>query len=123
MLLVHHPNDFAVESAPTTYLQASRETWIDVKPIQSSCSNQVLDLHFEQRKCIIPSDLGVETYRQPACMLNCARNEIYKRCHCHPFHLPKDRNDTTLRRDCTAKDILCFTENYCKNFLDLSQLS
>ena len=114
VLIVHHPNDFAVDSAPTTYLQGSKEMWVDVQPIHSSCSDQVLGLPFQQRKCIIPSDLNVDTYRQPACMLGCLRNEIHRRCHCHPFHLPKDNNDTTVYRDCKAKDILCFVENYCK---------
>lgn len=93
------------------------ETWVDVQPILSSCSDQVLGLPFQQRKCIIPSDLNVESYRQPACMLGCVRKEIHKRCYCHPFHLPRD-NDTKVFRDCKAKDIFCFVENYCEGFSD-----
>ncbi|CRL01764.1 CLUMA_CG014980, isoform A [Clunio marinus] len=112
VVLVHHPNDFPVESSPTTYIQINKETFIDVQPIESSCSNQVLNLDFEQRKCIIPSDLNVKSYRQPECMLGCLRDEIHKRCHCHPFHLPKSDNTTTDYRDCKAKDIMCFVENY-----------
>lgn len=117
VLIVHHPNDFAVESAPTTYLQSSKEMWVDVEPTHSSCSAQVLGLPFKQRKCIIPSDLNVESYRQPACILGCVRNEIHRRCHCHPFHLPRDSNDTTVYRECKAKDIFCFVENYCEELL------
>lgn len=113
-MIVHHPNDFAVESASTTYLPLFKETFVDAQPIHSSCSNQVLGLPFSQRKCIVPSDLNLQTYRQPACMLGCLRSEIHRRCHCHPFHLPKDGNDTNYIRDCKAKDILCFAENYCK---------
>jgi acid-sensing ion channel, other len=112
--MVHHTNDFAVESAPTTYLPLAKETFIDIQPIHSSCSEQVLGLPFAQRKCIIPSDLNVESYRQPACMLDCLRNIIHKRCFCHPFHLPKDLNETEIFRDCKAKDVMCFVQNYCK---------
>lgn len=132
--IVHHPNDFAVESAPTTYLQVSsnvifsrdstkylqlsQETFVDIKPIHSSCSEQVLALPFEQRKCIIPSDLKRTSYRQPACMLDCLRAEIHKRCYCHPFNLPKNENDTQSYRDCKAKDVMCFVENYCEKCRD-----
>ena len=115
--LVHHPNDFAVESSPTTYIPLAKETFINVQPTYSSCSDQVLHLKFPQRKCIIPSDLNVKTYRQPACMLNCLRDEIYKRCYCHPFHLPRDSNETRTIRNCKAKDIFCFVENYCKSHI------
>jgi acid-sensing ion channel, other len=114
VVLVHHSNDFAVESAPTTYLPLSAETFIDVQPIHSSCSDQVLGLPFPQRKCIIPSDLRVKNYRQPECMLGCLRNEIHKRCGCHPFHLPKSDNETRYIRDCRAKDVNCFVINYCE---------
>lgn len=110
--IVHHPFDFAVESAPTAMLQLGKETFMDVQPIYTSCSNQVLGLPFAQRKCIVPADLNQKSYRQPACMLRCLRQLIYTRCKCHPFHLPKDGNDTV--RDCIAKDVMCFAENYCK---------
>lgn len=119
VVLVHHPNDFPVESAPTTYLQLSKETFIDIQPIHSSCSEQVLGLPFAQRKCIIPKDLNLLSYRQPACMLGCLRDEIHKRCHCHPFNLPVSSNDTKDYRDCKAKDVMCFTENYCEFLVDL----
>lgn len=114
--LVHHPNDFAVESSPTTYLELSKESFIDIQPTHSSCSAQVLSLPFAQRKCIIPSDLNANSYRQPACMLGCLRDEIHKRCFCHPFHLPKSGNDSNNFLDCKAKDVMCFVENYCKSF-------
>ena len=114
VLLAHHPNDFPVESAPTTYLELSKETFVDIQPIHSSCSEQVLGLPFAQRKCIIPSDLKVKSYRQPACMLGCLRDEIHKRCHCHPFNLPVNSNETKHYPECKAKDVMCFTENYCE---------
>lgn len=116
VVLVHHSNDFAVESAPTTYLPLSSETFVDVQPIHSSCSDQVLGLPFSQRKCIIPPDIQASHYRQPACMLSCLRTEIHKRCGCHPFHLPKSDNETRFIRDCKAKDVYCFVLNYCENF-------
>lgn len=114
VVLVHHPHDFAVDSASTTYIELTQETFVDVSPTHSSCSDQVLGLPFSQRKCIIPSDLNVASYRQPACMLNCLRTEIHRRCHCHPFHLPRSDNETNTYRDCKAKDVTCFVENYCK---------
>lgn len=114
MLIVHHPNDFAVESAPTTYVELNRETFIDIQPIYSSCSEQVLGLPFEQRKCIIPSDKGKENYRQPECMLECLREEIHRRCKCHPFHLPRAPNQTHALKDCRAVDVMCFVDNYCR---------
>lgn len=106
-----------MESAPTTYLELGQETFIDIQPIHSSCSDQVLGLPFKQRKCIIPSDLNVQSYRQPACMLGCLRDEIHKRCRCHPFHLPSVDNQTSKLRDCKAKDVFCFVENYCEHIL------
>lgn len=114
VVIVHHPNDFAVESASTTYLELGQETFIDVQPIHSSCSDQVLSLPFKQRKCIIPSDLKAQTYRQPECMLGCLRDEIHRRCHCHPFHLSRAGNHSDQLRDCKAKDVYCFVQNYCE---------
>lgn len=121
---MHHTNDFAVESGPTTYLELSKETFVDIQPIHSSCSQQVLGLPFAQRKCIVPKDLNVDSYRQPACMLGCLRSEIHKRCQCHPFHLPKVDNDTSSLRDCKAVDVMCFVENYCEfTLVHLSNLN
>lgn len=117
VLLVHHPHDFAVESAPTVYLPLLKETFVDIHPTYSSCSDQVLALPFSQRKCIVPSDIGASIYRQPACMLVCLREEIHKECNCHPFHLPKADNETDPQPDCKAKDVTCFVENYCKHFI------
>lgn len=113
-MIVHHPNDFAVESAPTTYIDLKKETFIDISPIHSSCSNQVLVLPFSQRKCIIPSDKGKSNYRQPECMLECLREEIHKRCYCHPFHLPRAIDEKNKFKDCKAVDIMCFVNSYCK---------
>jgi len=114
VVIVHHPDDFAVESAATTYVDLNRETFIDIQPIYSSCSNQVLGLPFSQRKCIIPSDINKEVYRQPACMLECLRDEIHRRCYCHPFHLPGGDNQTSSLRSCIAKDVSCMVLNYCE---------
>lgn len=113
-MIVHHPNDFAVEAAPATYVDLKKETFIDVQPIHSSCSDQVLVLPFAQRKCIIPSDIGKSHYRQPECILNCVRDEIYDQCSCHPFHLPKNSNSSITMRDCRAVDVDCFVEHYCE---------
>lgn len=87
---------------------------MDVQPIHSSCSDQVLALPFAQRKCIIPSDKGKLNYRQPECMLECLRDEIHRRCQCHPFHLPRGSNQTNNLRNCRAVDIMCMVDNYCK---------
>lgn len=122
VVLVHHPNDFAVESHPTTYLAFEKETFIDIQPLYSSCTDQVLALPFEQRKCIIPADLNRDTYRQPACLLECLRNKIHEKCHCHPFNLPKSDNETSYYRDCQARDVLCFVSNYCEQKLHTSNL-
>ncbi|XP_070494636.1 sodium channel protein Nach-like [Chironomus tepperi] len=112
VVIVHHPNDFAVESAPTTYIDLKKETFVDIQPIHSSCSSQVLVLPFAQRKCIIPADKGKLNYRQPECMLECLRDEIHQRCQCHPFHLPRASNQTNTLRNCRAVDILCMVDNY-----------
>lgn len=114
VVIVHHPNDFAVEQAPTTYIGLDRETFIDIQPVYSSCADQVLVLPFSQRKCIVPSDVGKLNYRQPECVLECLRNVIYYQCGCHPFQLPKPSNTTTPRRDCTAVDALCFSDSFCE---------
>lgn len=113
VVIVHHPNDFAVSTAPTTYIGLNKETFIDIQPFYSSCTDQVLLLPFSQRKCIVPSDLGKVNYRQPECVLNCLRDIIYYQCKCHPFHLPKPSNQTVFIRDCTATDVLCFSDHYC----------
>lgn len=112
-IITHHTNDFAVESASTVFLELSQETFIDVQPTHTSCSDQVLGLPFSQRSCIIPADRNVEVYRQPACVLECLRDEIHRRCQCHPFHLPTN-NITKPIRNCRTVDALCFVENYCK---------
>lgn len=113
-MIVHHPNDFAVETAPATYIDLKKETFIDIQPIHSSCSDQVLLLPFSQRKCIIPSDVGKISYRQPECMLGCLRDEIHNECGCHPFHLPSESNSTDTYRDCKAVDASCFVDRYCE---------
>lgn len=111
--LVHHPNDFPVESHQTTYLPFGSETFIDIQPLHSSCTDQVLSLPFEQRKCILPKDLNKHSYRQPACLLECLKDKIHNLCHCHPFHLPKSDNETNYRF-CKAKEISCFVTNLCE---------
>lgn len=114
-IMIHHPMDFAVESAPTILIGLGKETHVTVSPIHSSCSDQVLALPFSQRKCIIPSDRNLKIYRQPACMLECLQDEVQKRCHCHPFHLPKKNfENNTVMRDCIMRDAICFAYNYCK---------
>lgn len=118
-MIVHHPNDFAVSTAPTTYIGLNKETFIDIQPFYSSCTDQVLLLPFSQRKCIIPADLGKVNYRQPECVLNCLRDIIYFQCKCHPFQLPKPTNQTTYIHDCTAVDVICFSDHYCNFFLTL----
>jgi amiloride-sensitive sodium channel len=115
VVIVHHPNDFAVESAPATYIELNKETFIDIQPIHSYCTDQVLALAFEQRKCIIPTDVDSDMYRQPECMLSCVRDRIHAQCSCHPFHLPKGSNQSSTLKDCKAPDVNCFTEHYCEN--------
>lgn len=94
-----------------------KETFVDVYPTDSSCSQQVLNLPFSQRKCILTSDLAVlvdsgDEYRQPACMLKCYRAMVYNVCRCHPYQLPIDPSGSM--RDCGIMDVPCFVENYCK---------
>ncbi|KAG5683871.1 hypothetical protein PVAND_013132 [Polypedilum vanderplanki] len=112
VIIVHHPNDFAVEKAPTTFANLKKETFVDVTPIYSLCTDQVLALDFDRRKCIIPSDLNSDHYRQPECMLNCLRDHIYTHCNCHPFNLPRESNSSKFIRDCIATDVACFSEHY-----------
>ncbi|XP_052873492.1 sodium channel protein Nach-like [Anopheles cruzii] len=112
MLMVHHPHDFAVEDAPLTLLRLGKETFVNVLPTDSRCSEQVLALPQSQRKCIIGSDFHppIAYYRQPACTLDCVRKEVHRKCGCHPFHLPRPR--ATKIRNCTVYDSICFIENY-----------
>lgn len=113
--LIHHPNDFAVESAPTTLLKTGTETFIAIYPTDSRCSSQVLDLPQSQRNCINAADYShLDTYRQPACILECLRDAIHKECKCHPYHLPQVLTYGRQRqlKECTVLDALCFVNNY-----------
>ncbi|EAT45221.1 AAEL003470-PA [Aedes aegypti] len=117
MLMIHHPHDFAVESAPLTLLKLGTETFISVSPTDSRCSSQVLVLPQSQRSCIIGNDFPVpiENYRQPACTLECLRNEVHRKCGCHPYHLPRQSQipeNIKPIRGCTVFDSLCLIDNF-----------
>jgi acid-sensing ion channel, other len=118
VVMVHHPFDFAVESAPQTLVRPGYETFITVSPIDSRCSDQVLALPQQRRACIIPADKGIDMYRQPACMLECVRDSVHDECHCHPYNLPrsKDLMPVNYIRECTVVDIYCLVNNFCEFF-------
>lgn len=93
------------------------ETFVDVYTTDSSCSQQVLNLPFSQRKCILTSDLPGfvergDKYRQPACMLRCYRAMVHNVCRCHPYQLPID--PFVRIRGCGIMDVPCFVDNYCE---------
>ncbi|XP_049294922.1 sodium channel protein Nach-like [Anopheles funestus] len=115
-LMIHHPHDFAVEASPLTLIRLRKETFVNVLPTDSRCSEQVLALPQNQRDCIVGSDFNppIANYRQPACTLQCLRNEVHRKCGCHPFHLPQptDRGPGQRVRNCTVYDSMCFVENY-----------
>uniref|UniRef100_A0A182K6C4 Uncharacterized protein n=1 Tax=Anopheles christyi TaxID=43041 RepID=A0A182K6C4_9DIPT len=116
MLMIHHPHDFAVEASPLTLIRLGKETFVNVLPTDSRCSEQVLALPQSQRDCIVGSDFSppIEKYRQPACTLECLRYAVHRKCGCHPFHLPPltvARNERNIR-NCTVYDSMCFVENY-----------
>ncbi|XP_035787391.1 sodium channel protein Nach-like [Anopheles albimanus] len=116
MLMIHHPHDFAVEASPLTLLRLGKETFVNVLPTDSRCSEQVLALPQNQRSCLVGGDFQppIANYRQPACMLECLRNEVHRKCGCHPFHLPRQREAGKDReiRNCTVYDSICFVQNY-----------
>ncbi|XP_055594577.1 sodium channel protein Nach-like [Uranotaenia lowii] len=117
MLMIHHPYDFAVESAPLTLLRLGTETFVSVTPTDSRCSAQVLGLPQEQRPCITGKDFPkpIKNYRQPACTLECLRNHVHRKCGCHPFHLPIQSQIPDSEkpiRSCTITDTLCLIDNY-----------
>uniref|UniRef100_A0A1S4H4X8 Uncharacterized protein n=4 Tax=gambiae species complex TaxID=44542 RepID=A0A1S4H4X8_ANOGA len=116
MLMIHHPHDFAVEASPLTLIRLGKETFVNVLPTDSRCSEQVLALPQSQRDCIVGSDFTppIERYRQPACTLECLRNEVHRKCGCHPFHLPRPMVGPNGQgiRNCTVYDSMCFVENY-----------
>ncbi|XP_053686211.1 sodium channel protein Nach-like [Sabethes cyaneus] len=117
MLMIHHPHDFAVEGAPLTLLGLGSETFISVSPTDSRCSEQVMLLPQTQRSCIIGKDFPtpIENYRQPTCMLECLRDEIHRKCGCHPYHLPSQSQipgRTKQIRKCAVEDSMCLIDNY-----------
>ncbi|XP_039438732.1 sodium channel protein Nach-like [Culex pipiens pallens] len=118
MLMIHHPHDYAVEAAPLTLLRLGTETFVSVTPTDSRCSEQVLGLPPSQRSCVTGKDFSppIENYRQPACTLECVRNEVHRKCGCHPYHLPRQSQQPTKAgkpmRDCTVTDSMCLIENY-----------
>lgn len=106
-----------MEGAPITLLKMGKQTFLDVYTTDNSCSNQVLQLPFSQRKCILATDeissTGIKSeYRQPACIVNCFRDIIHNICGCHPFVIPLMSFDNI--RECGVLDIACFVKNYRK---------
>lgn len=92
-------------------------TYIDVYATDIRASDQVLELPVKQRNCIKPSDKPDlrTSYRQPACTLECMRDEIHRRCGCHPYHLPRAVVYVMDQiRDCEVFDITCFVDNFCE---------
>ena len=119
MLMIHHPNDFAVEASPLTLLKLGRETFVSVYPTDMKTSEQALQLPQHQRHCATPRDFNPpKNYRNPACMLECLTDAVHEKCQCHPFHLPKKMDEGPAIRDCTVMDAFCFSENYCEYSLD-----
>lgn len=113
VLLVHHPRDFAVQEDATVLLEQGVEKFVAIFPTALTCSEETMKLPVKQRTCMISKDLNVVQYRRPECFLACRRELVYKRCGCHPYHLPVPRSSTRIR-DCTAKDVTCFVDNYRK---------
>lgn len=116
-LLIHHPNDFAVQSNFMTLLELNHESFVEVYGTVLTCTDEVLNLPVKQRDCLLPSDLGRSFYRQPSCSLACVRNKIYELCGCHPYQMPSPIFDPNKRRlrDCVTTDAACFMQNMCKN--------
>jgi amiloride-sensitive sodium channel len=115
VLMVHHPNDFAVEAHPMVLVKLNRETFVSVYPTDIRTSEQALQLPQRQRHCATDNDFKPpKNYRNPACMLECLTDTVHEKCGCHPFHLPRKSIIRPTIRDCTILDALCFTENYCE---------
>ncbi|XP_055527647.1 sodium channel protein Nach [Wyeomyia smithii] len=117
MLMTHHPHDFAVEAAPLTLLGLGSEAFISVSPTDSRCSEQVMLLPQAQRSCIIEKDFStpIGNYRQPTCMLECLRDEVHRKCGCHPYHLPSRSQipgGAKQIRKCSVEDSMCLIDNY-----------
>lgn len=120
-LLVHHPNDFAVQSNFMSLLEQGHESFVEVYGTVLTCTNEVLGLPVNQRDCLLPSDLGRNFYRQPNCMLGCIRNKIYELCRCHPYQMPPPiLNPESRLRDCVTTDAACFMQHMSKTILCLS---
>ncbi|XP_063706201.1 sodium channel protein Nach-like [Culicoides brevitarsis] len=113
LLVIHHPNDFPVESNYVTLIEERHESFIQVYGTLFDSTSEVLGLPFDQRNCILPQDIGRPFYRQPACVLACVRAKAYEMCGCHPYHYPSPKFNPSIKRirDCTVKDAACFVEN------------
>lgn len=121
--IIHHSDDFAVQAQANVLIALGKETFVDVTPTYSSADDKVLALPFAQRNCINSQEEQYLYYRQPACILDCLKEEVYKRCQCHPYYLPKAsifKDLEKYHRDCRINDTMCFVENYCKIWVKMT---
>lgn len=114
MLFVHHPFDYPVEASQMTFFGVGYETSVSVYPTVTLCTDEVLALSEEGRNCISASDVGLNFYRQSDCSLACLRSTVYDNCGCHPYYLPRSKNDDGRYQDCRVIDAECFDKNFCE---------
>lgn len=110
IMMIHHPKDFPVEGNPVKLIEIGVVTSVAVYPTLSQCTDDVLALPSKSRRCVQPSDLEGDNYRQPACDVDCTRNYIYRTCGCHPFYMPYPKIKSSVR-ECLAVDAACFSEH------------
>lgn len=138
MVLLHHPYDYPVEGNQMNLVEIGAVTSVAVYPTLTHSSPEVQELPMLSRRCVLDGEVDGDggaqwgVYRQPACAVGCTRSFIYRRCGCHPFHMPRPADDHQAMptngsdgaeavsggggeermRDCTAMDALCFARNF-----------
>lgn len=113
IMMIHHPQDFPVEGNPLKLIEIGTISSVAVYPTLSQCTDDVLALPSKSRRCVQPSDIGGDDYRQPACRVECTLKYIYHTCGCHPFYMPYPKSGSSVR-NCLAVDADCFSKHMSK---------
>ncbi|CAO1344894.1 unnamed protein product [Diamesa hyperborea] len=94
-----------------SFLPHQQETFVDIRPERTECSNQVKDLPVSDRGCIFDNEFRLKffpKYSEENCKIECLMLQTIKYCECLPYFYYNTQNIEV----CNFLKIPCLTEHY-----------
>lgn len=109
-ILVNEFNLYPSERTIERMLPHKQESFVEVRPERTDCSNAVRSLPLSDRGCVFSNEHSLKyfpVYMEENCMVECNMLQHIKTCECLPYFFYNTDNIET----CSFKSIQCMVEN------------